>query len=46
MLDVEVVGEPAATSRILRRRFIGYLIAAPTLVAAADLRAAPQAERR
>ena len=43
MLDVEVVEEPVTTSRISRRRFIGYLIAAPTLVAAADLRAAPQA---
>jgi isoquinoline 1-oxidoreductase subunit beta len=31
------------TNGISRRRFIGYLIAAPTLVAAADLRAAPPA---
>lgn len=43
MPDVEV-GEPrAATNGISRRRFIGYLIAAPSLVAAADLRAAPPA---
>ena len=43
MPDVEV-GEPrAAANGISRRRFIGYLIAAPTLVAAADLRAAPPA---
>ena len=45
MLDYEVeVDEARAdTRRISRRRFIGYLIAAPTLVAAADLRAAPVA---
>ena len=43
MLDVEVGDARAATNRISRRRFIGYLIAAPTLVAAADLRAAPAA---
>jgi isoquinoline 1-oxidoreductase subunit beta len=43
MPDVEV-GEPrAAANGISRRRFIGYLIAAPTLVAAADLRAAQPA---
>ena len=43
MPDV-VVGEARArTNGISRRRFIGYLIAAPTLVAAADLRAAPPA---
>ncbi|MGN6868072.1 MAG: molybdopterin cofactor-binding domain-containing protein [Solirubrobacteraceae bacterium] len=43
MPDV-VVGEARArTNGISRRRFIGYLIAAPTLVAAADLRAAPAA---
>jgi isoquinoline 1-oxidoreductase subunit beta len=43
MPDV-VVGEPRArTNAISRRRFIGYLIAAPVLVAAADLRAAPPA---
>jgi isoquinoline 1-oxidoreductase beta subunit len=39
-----VVGEACPrANRISRRRFIGYLIAAPTLVAAADLRAAPPA---
>jgi len=43
MPDLEI-GEPrAAANAISRRRFIGYLIAAPTLVAAADLRAAPPA---
>lgn len=44
MPDV-VVGEPRArTNAMSRRRFIGYLIAGPTLVAAAaDLRAAPPA---
>jgi isoquinoline 1-oxidoreductase subunit beta len=43
MPEVEV-GEPRAETRgISRRRFIGYLIAAPTLVAAADLRAAQPA---
>src|SRR6185312_15987657 len=43
MPDV-VVGEARARSNgISRRRFIGYLIAAPTLVAAADLRSAPPA---
>jgi isoquinoline 1-oxidoreductase subunit beta len=39
-----MVGEARArTNGISRRRFIGYLIEAPTLVAAADLRAAPPA---
>jgi isoquinoline 1-oxidoreductase subunit beta len=42
MLDVDVA-RPAGTKAISRRRFIGYLIAAPTLVAAADLAAAPRA---
>jgi isoquinoline 1-oxidoreductase subunit beta len=42
MPDVEVE-ERAATNEISRRRFLGYLIAAPTLVAAADLHAAPPA---
>jgi isoquinoline 1-oxidoreductase subunit beta len=43
MPDV-VVGEARTrTDGISRRRFIGYLIAAPTLVAAADLRSAPPA---
>ncbi|HET6870229.1 MAG TPA: molybdopterin cofactor-binding domain-containing protein [Solirubrobacteraceae bacterium] len=43
MPDV-VVGEARMRANgISRRRFIGYLIAAPTLVAAADLRAAPPA---
>jgi isoquinoline 1-oxidoreductase beta subunit len=37
------VEKRAATKAISRRRFIGYLIAAPTLVAAADLAAAPRA---
>lgn len=40
MPDVEVYEPRAGTSGISRRRFVGYLIAAPTLVAAADLRAA------
>ena len=43
MPDVEVGEQHAGTNAISRRRFIGYLIAAPTLVAAADLRAAPPA---
>jgi isoquinoline 1-oxidoreductase subunit beta len=43
MSDVVVGDARARTSGISRRRFIGYLIAAPTLVAAADLRAAPLA---
>ena len=43
MPDVEVIEERAARNEISRRRFIGYLIAAPLLVAAADLRAAPLA---
>ena len=43
MPDVEVGEARAGTSGISRRPFIGYLIAAPTLVAAADLRAAPPA---
>jgi isoquinoline 1-oxidoreductase beta subunit len=45
MPDVEVeVGEARARSNgVSRRRFIGYLIAGPMLVAAADLRAAPPA---
>ncbi|HUA04961.1 MAG TPA: molybdopterin cofactor-binding domain-containing protein [Solirubrobacteraceae bacterium] len=43
MPDVEVGEARAGTNGISRRRFIGYLIAAPTLVAAADLRAAPPA---
>jgi isoquinoline 1-oxidoreductase beta subunit len=42
MLDVEVE-KRTGTRTISRRRFIGYLIAAPTLVAAADLAAAPRA---
>src|ERR1700744_895092 len=42
-VDLEAGDARAATTRISRRRFIGYLIAAPTLVAAADLRAAPAA---
>ena len=43
MPDV-VVDEPRArTNAISRRRFIGYLIAGPMLVAGADLRAAPSA---
>jgi isoquinoline 1-oxidoreductase beta subunit len=40
IVEVEKRG---ATKAISRRRFIGYLIAAPTLVAAADLAAAPRA---
>ena len=43
MPDVEVGEQHAGTNAISRRRFIGYLIAAPTLVAAADLRAAAPA---
>lgn len=43
MPDVEVGDVRAGTNGISRRRFIGYLIAAPTLVAAADLRTAPTA---
>ena len=43
MLDIQVGEEHANANGISRRRFIGYLIAAPTLVAAADLRAAPAA---
>ncbi len=45
MSVVEVGEERAGPDRntISRRRFIGYLIAAPTLVAAADLQAAPPA---
>ena len=43
MPDVEVGEQHAGTNGISRRRFIGYLIAAPTLVAAADLRAAAPA---
>src|SRR5579862_8671323 len=43
MPDVVVGESRARTNGISRRRFIGYLIAAPTLVAAADLRAAPAA---
>ena len=43
MPDVEVGEARAGTNGISRRRFIGYLIAAPTLVAAADLRAAQPA---
>ena len=43
MPDVEVGDARAARNGISRRRFIGYLIAAPTLVAAAELRAAPPA---
>ena len=46
MPDVEVSEEQVGTNGISRRRFIGYLIAAPTLVAAADLRGAPPAGRR
>ena len=44
MPEVGVGERRAATNEISRRRFIGYLIAAPTLVAAADLRAAPAAD--
>jgi isoquinoline 1-oxidoreductase beta subunit len=44
MPEVGVDKRRAATNGISRRRFIGYLIAAPTLVAAADLRAAPAAD--
>jgi isoquinoline 1-oxidoreductase beta subunit len=43
MLD-EVAGARADVNAISRRRFIGYLIAAPTLVAAADLAGAPPAD--
>ena len=43
MPEVGVGDARAATNGISRRRFIGYLIAAPTLVAAADLRSAPAA---
>ena len=43
MPEVGVDDARAATNGISRRRFIGYLIAAPTLVAAADLRSAPAA---
>jgi isoquinoline 1-oxidoreductase beta subunit len=43
MPDVEVDEARAGISGISRRRFIGYLLAAPTLVAAADLRSAPAA---
>ena len=43
MPDVEVAEARAVTNGISRRRFIGYLIAAPTLVAAADLRVASPA---
>ena len=43
MSVVEVGRTRPAAKGITRRRFIGYLIAAPTLVAAADLRAAPVA---
>ena len=44
MPEVGVGEARAATNGISRRRFIGYLIAAPTLVAAADLRSAPPAD--
>ena len=30
-------GEPHAPNGVTRRRFVGYLIAAPTVVAAADM---------
>jgi isoquinoline 1-oxidoreductase subunit beta len=43
MGEVEVRSASAEPSGISRRRFIGYLIAAPTLVAAADLRTADPA---
>jgi isoquinoline 1-oxidoreductase subunit beta len=43
MPDVEVGDERTGTNGISRRRFLGYLIAAPTLVAAADLQGAPPA---
>src|SRR6185437_8716460 len=43
MPEVEVDEPRAPANGISRRRFIGYLIAAPTLVAAADLRGAPPA---
>jgi isoquinoline 1-oxidoreductase beta subunit len=43
MPEVGVGEARAAANGISRRRFIGYLIAAPTLVAAADLRSAPAA---
>ncbi len=35
---------PSDSDGVSRRRFLGYLIAAPTLVAAADLRAAVPAD--
>src|ERR1700749_2229896 len=43
MPDVVVGDARPSSNAISRRRFIGYLIAAPTLVAAADRRAAPPA---
>jgi isoquinoline 1-oxidoreductase beta subunit len=43
MGEVEIGSASAEPSGISRRRFIGYLIAAPTLVAAADLRTADPA---
>jgi isoquinoline 1-oxidoreductase beta subunit len=43
MPDVVVSEARARTNAISRRRFIGYLIAAPTLVAGVDLRAAAPA---
>ena len=43
MTEVEVAGQAGETGRISRRKFMGYLIAAPTLVAAADLSTAQSA---
>src|ERR1700753_2253315 len=43
MPEIELAERRAAPHTISRRRFIGYLLAAPTLVAAAELRAAPTA---
>ena len=43
MRDVEVAGQRDNAGGISRRKFMGYLIAAPTLVAAADLTAAESA---
>jgi isoquinoline 1-oxidoreductase beta subunit len=43
MAEVEVAGQRAEAKGISRRKFMGYLIAAPTLVAAADLTAAESA---
>jgi isoquinoline 1-oxidoreductase beta subunit len=43
MAKVEVAGQRAPAGGISRRKFMGYLIAAPTLVTAADLAAAESA---